>query len=400
MSLKILASRAQALQSALVAHARLSLLALLGEAPLAAQRDRARAASQRLEQATRLEELLGRHLQLRPRKVAWPTALRPDTAGLLEGESVSVPRVAALLESLARAAGQLACEALAAAQASELLEPLAPELAATLATLPVGDTSITFTPPAADELPRAPVQALRGPLRVGQDPIFEPSFSLLDPAALQAMGSHRAPHSWCLSTREAMAAELCALSAVEYDGLPLAYYRDLAKQCWDEVRHARLFLDIGLEALPDFLAHAPEGHPLLPGARRFVAEGRGLPVAAEGNLYEMIWNCSLEQRLVLMHVDTETPGVGGFVRELRSAYCRARPELAERLRVAMHDEASHARFGRRWLAHLIADDTEREARSNQARLLRGVLLLSGLARHQEKPLFQLIEEARSGAPPR
>jgi hypothetical protein len=43
---------------------------------------------------------------------------------------------------------------------------------------------------------------------------------------------------WTVCVGETMAAELCALSSIEYDGLPPAFYRDMGKQAWDEMRHA------------------------------------------------------------------------------------------------------------------------------------------------------------------
>src|SRR5207248_1591450 len=113
--LRELVARTQGLQAALVAHARASSLALLGEAALPAQ-------------------------------------------------------------------------AAAAARASDLLEPLLPELLAIAATVPPSDgAEPSVAAPALDELPGAPVQVLRGPLQIRLDPIFEPAFSLLDPRELAAM---------------------------------------------------------------------------------------------------------------------------------------------------------------------------------------------------------------------
>ncbi len=395
--LRPLVARCQELAAALAAQARLSLFALLADPRLTAQRERARAASLRLEQASGLEELLSRHFQLRPRNVAWPRALRPDLAGLFDGEAASLPRTDALLEEVALQAARSCRDAREAAGNSDLLEALRPALEAIGRSLPAAEGATTgLCAIAGEAIPRAAEQVVRGPIRVSMDPIFAEDFSVLDPAARAAMDSHRAPASWCLSTREAMAAELCALSSIEHDGLPLAFHRDLAKQCWDEVRHAQLFLEIGIAELPDFLARAPADHPLLPGARRFAAEGTGLPAPREGNLYEAIWNCSLQERLVLMHLDTEGPGVGGFVRDLRSDFCRARPEVAEKLRVALHDEASHARLGRRWLEHLLPDPAERAAKAGEARRLRGLLLLAGIAGHERQPLLAVLQERLPG----
>ena len=42
------------------------------------------------------------------------------------------------------------------------------------------------------------------------------------------------PSFWSVAHSEMLAAELCALSIIEYDHLPLKFYLDLAKQSWDE----------------------------------------------------------------------------------------------------------------------------------------------------------------------
>jgi len=95
---------------------------------------------------------------------------------------------------------------------------------------------------------------------------------------------------------------------------------------------------------------------------------------------------------VLLHVDTEAPGVAGFQRELRGRFCKSHPEIAERLEIATRDEAAHARLGRAWLQHLLPEPAERKARIDEALLMRGVLLLSGVSHHEEKPLHELLAE--------
>jgi hypothetical protein len=251
---------------------------------------------------------------------------------------------------------------------------------------------LTWAPPRRSEVPAKAGAAFRGPVHVGIDPIFEPSYTVLDRKSVAACSTHRAPHFWNLALREATAAELCALSIVEQDGLPLAFYRDFAKQAWDETRHARLFLDSAVELIPEFLAESPPDHPFVPAARRFLETRSGLPVAREKGLYEAIWNCSLEERLVLLHVDTEAPGVAGFQRELRGSFCKSHPEIAERLQIATRDEAAHARLGRAWLQFLLPEPAERKSRIDEALLMRGVLLLSGISHHGQKPLHVLMSE--------
>ncbi len=191
-----------------------------------------------------------------------------------------------------------------------------------------------------------------------------------------------------------MAAELCALNVLEYDGLPLAYYRDFAKQCWDEVRHAQFYLRLAVELLHDFMARAPAGHPLLPGARAFLATGKGLGVPREGNLYVVAWSAPLDERLVLMHLDTEAPAVPALRRELESPFCAKNPGIASDLALTLLDEAAHARIGKRWLAHLHPEPERRDAAIERARMLRGVYVAAALAAGAGLPLGEVIDRLR------
>lgn len=384
------------LQASLLAAGRTSALLLLGEGPIARKRARAREAARRIDQAAALEELLERNFQVRPRHVAWPLALRPDAAKLIADGRVDVEAAQAALDRVSRDAAGLLHSALTAARSSHLLEPAAVALEPIAATFeevpPLDPADLTWAPPRRSEIPSKPQAPFRGPVQVAIDPVFEPSYTVLDRKSVEACSTHRAPHFWNLALREATAAELCALSIVEQDGLPIAFHRDFAKQAWDETRHAQLFLDAAIELIPEFLAASPADHPFVPAARRFLQTRSGLPVAREKGLYEAIWNCSLEERLVLLHVDTEAPGVAGFQRELRGSFCKTHPAIAERLEIATRDEASHARLGRAWLQHLLPDPVERKARIDEALMMRGVLLLSGIAHHQEKPLHELLGE--------
>jgi hypothetical protein len=61
------------------------------------------------------------------------------------------------------------------------------------------------------------------------------------------------PYFWTLAIREAMACDSCALSGIEYDNLPLEFYRDIAKQAWDEAIHAEMFLRLSVELMPEVI---------------------------------------------------------------------------------------------------------------------------------------------------
>ena len=383
-----------AVRDDLVAHARLSSLALLAEPAMAAQRDRAREAVVRVEQAVALQDLLGRHFGARPGKVCWSPRDRALVQRLCgrAGPAKLAPIDAALAERLAAvASGVQALRDLCAK--SPLADAISLHLDGLAASLP--EARPVFPAAVPRPSPEVAVRAVRGPPHVQLDPIFAPAFSLLeDPDLLKIRAPYEtASFHWLAGLRESMAAELCSLSIVETDGLPLAFHRDFAKQAWDEMRHALFFVQVGVQLLPDFIEGAPKGHPLLPGAKRYAATGRGLPCPVEGNLYEVAFGCTLAQRLVLMHLDTETPGIARFKKELKTRFWKARPALKAGLELSTYDEASHARLGRTWLSHLLPDRDERKAEVTRTRLLRGVFLLAAFSHHQRRPIAELLNEA-------
>jgi hypothetical protein len=377
----------------LTGMSRLSGLAMLGEQQMGAQRDRARDMVLWIERAAALSGLLARYRPGGTGNVAWPSGARPDRLGLVREGMADLGLVQDAIDALGRAAATHLDELARLAARSPLYEPLLLHLRSVSGALPAAGTSgavLQVRP--AGRLPRAPVQALRGPREVPLDPIFDPAFSLLRDAALalSLAAPDSSPHLWCLAIRETMAAELCALSAVEYDGLPLAFYRDLAAQAWDETRHALFFLHCAVQLLPDFLAAAPADHPMRAGVRKFLETGRGLAVPLERNLYDLAWNADLSERLILMHHDSEAPGAAGFKRQLESAFWKARPDLRAGLEVIARDEAEHARLGESWLAHLHPDRSERRQAIGHTLRLRGIFLLAALAPYGPTPLRQLI----------
>jgi len=370
--------------------ARLCALRALAEPSLETQRDAARAAAARMEQANALDEFIVRHYGRKARGVQWPAAWRPDVFGSLRDGEVVIALLCLQEDALggAIAAEIHALEMLAGP--SELNDPLCEHLAALLEMLP-GPNGVELRLECPDP-PGGARQVLRGPATVGMDHVFKGSFSVFDRNLPAQPDSARtaSPHFWCLALRESMASELCALCMIEYDGLPLAFYRDMAKQAWDEARHARFFLHCAFATLPEYVASASGDDPLLPDARNHLETGSGLPVPREGNLYGAIWAAHLDDRLVLMHLDSESPGVAEFRRQRQLPYIRQHPEISEGLEVAALDEASHARLGRRWLDHLHPTPEGRAAAIERAMLLRGVFILSAVAQSRGQSLASLL----------
>lgn len=209
------------------------------------------------------------------------------------------------------------------------------------------------------------------------------------------------PYFWSLAIRESLAADLCALSIVEYDQMPLSFYRDMAKQSWDEMRHSTYFFDLALTLIPELVDQLDTDHPLHANLTRFLATREGLPIPRERNLYEAILNASLVERLVLLHRDTETPGILRIKEKINSEFCSSRPHIGAALEIVMRDEVTHSRFGNVWLKHLIPDARERQDAIATTELLRGVLLLSAFAHHGGGSLGQLLSRYSQGetAPP-
>src|SRR5205085_6798080 len=118
------------------------------------------------------------------------------------------------------------------------------------------------------------------------------------------------PYFWIMAARETLASQMCALSAVEYDGLPLAFYSDMAKQCWDEARHSLSFV-----LLAQKLTELKQIGPERGGGQ---SEHEGFPIPKEGNFYEAMLNADLAQRLVLMNQRTEAPAIPSITKRLGS----------------------------------------------------------------------------------
>jgi hypothetical protein len=384
-------------RTAVVTAARLEALALLGEGAIAAKSAHAARLGALLDAASRLDAHLALGHGAAEESVCWPEGASPAALGLCPA-AVDLPQTRRWSASWeARAASALA-EVVALSQRSPLFDA-ARELAAALLLVTRPLDSAPAPQPAASAH-KGVRFAGRGPTQLPIDPLFRPTFSLLqlgrDPT-LTGREVDRGPYYWGLALRELAAADLCARCLVEYDGLPLPFYRDLGKQCADEVRHGVFYLSVGLSLLPSFVAEAPPGHPLLPAARDHLERGSGLPVPLEGDLQAVFRDSTLFERLVLMHLDTETPGVGAFREQARSGWAQARPWIADGIEATVHDEASHARIGRRWLEHLCPDREERSRQIEAARALRGFYVFAALAQANGAQLPELLQR-RSAVP--
>jgi uncharacterized ferritin-like protein (DUF455 family) len=176
--------------------------------------------------------------------------------------------------------------------------------------------------------------------------------------------------------REAMVCDSCLLSAVEYDGLPLQFYLDMSRQAADEARHAVMYLDLAIELMPSYLECPKRDNQTAARVREFLAGSGQLPVAKEGNLFPCMWHASLEERLTIMQITTEGAAVASTRKAIGSSLAQQFPSIKRAFEVDYLDEVAHTRIGTRWLRYLCPDAAQRRAVVEDAKLLRGILLLT------------------------
>jgi hypothetical protein len=390
-----LVRRVESIAIGLMTLSRLYALGLLAAADTRAKLEYARQSSVFADAAALVHEFLGRYFQRPGALVAWPDPWHPQRRDLLTNGRVldsdvsdSTSALAARLSEAVASLMQVVADDVCASP----VEPVLVQLESLLqAPPPLGRLGVPVLLAAAHSGP--PRKAVDGPKHVATDPVFRPAFSLRDQSIPHwTLASEVAvPHFWTVCIKETVGAELCALSVVEYDGLPVAFYRDLAKQAWDEMRHAQSYLKIAIRLIPDLLASLETGDPLAADLTTFQQTGRGLPIPIERNLYEAIWNSTLAERLVLFQVDTEVPGSARKVARHNRSLER-HPDLARAIEYDLRDEKDHTRIGRTWLKYLVPDPAERRELVRTTRLLRGVLVLTAFAHYGGRDLGGLVAE--------
>jgi hypothetical protein len=264
---------------------------------------------------------------------------------------------------------------------------------------PQTDFRIPRLQPSPKPFRRKALKVLIGPLSSGFHPALVPLYSMLDFAAPawsnQITGA--IPYFWTLSTREAMACDACILSGIEYDGLPLDFYYDMARQAADEARHALMFFELAVELMPEYLRAADPSHK----AFNFIAgylEGTGkLPVPIEGGLFDAMWNSILQERLILMQIDTEGPAVARARKAAQSPLASSFPKVRLAYEVDCYDEIAHTRIGHRWLKYLVPSKGDRELLIQNTRKLRPFVLLTCFCRDRRHELAELIARFVDGA---
>ncbi|MFJ8694220.1 hypothetical protein [Streptomyces roseolilacinus] len=376
---------------------RLHALRLLAEQSLEDRLVIAASAVAYFDGASEVGGFLSRYAGTPAPLIAWREEDHPEKVGLLSAGEVDKPLLEQRIERGQRGALVTLAEVGRATRGVEVLAPwhdFARRTSALFGPAEVCEARSEQLPEAARPASRTPTKVLQGPQSTPLDPVFRCTYSILDsdPPKHGDTLQDTVPHMWVLASREALAAELAALCLIEWDNLPLPFYLDFAKQMWDEARHAVFYLNAAVSLLPDLAAELPPGHPLLDDIRAFREEGTGLPIPREGNLYEAMLNATLTERLVIMHHDTETPGVAALEEQINSTLWVRRPQIAAGIAIVQMDERTHARLGHRWLKHLLPDRHELEEAIQNARLMRTMLLLTSCAHHGQQPYAALVSQ--------
>lgn len=352
------------------------------------------------EQAMAFDDFLWSQLQIRPQRMSWGLNFHPRHSGVIENGKINSALLRVAIDSLSQ--GLTAHVQSVADLVPSIASPVRHKLQAINALLPIAKADPNHCNRLDDyRLPEtitAPKKVATGPHTLDIDPAFLPEYSLLDqpPPAFGSKPEQAAPYFWTLAMREAFACDLCALSSVEYDGLPLAFYRDMAKQSWDEARHAHFYFQFSKSLFLELQTTLAEASPLRRSITKFCNTGAGLPVQRERNFYESFFNATLSERLVMMQVRTETPAIKRLTAKLDSPIAQRYPRLRQALLTDRCDEKSHSRIGWYWLKYLHPDVHDRKRVIEHTDLMRAIYLLTAFSEHGGGDLHTLCTTFSEG----
>ena len=197
------------------------------------------------------------------------------------------------------------------------------------------------------------------------------------------------PSFWSVAHSEMLAAELCALTIVEYDYLPVKFYWDFAKQSWDEARHSHMYLNLGFSFFKEMESTLCIDSKLYQIIHSYNDSKKGLPIPKERNTYVAILNSDLEERIILMNILTEGPAVARLSKKMKRSVSEEYPEIRRAYEFDRVDESFHARIGNYWLKYFIPDLKERKQRIEDAKLLKGFLLATSLSENSDENFEEL-----------
>ncbi len=180
------------------------------------------------------------------------------------------------------------------------------------------------------------------------------------------------------------------LTAFEYSGAPVNFYFDMLKQAADEMRHAIFFLNIAELMLPEYFSKLHIDHIHYNGVKKYMETAVGLPIPKATGLYESLWDATAQERLILMHIDTEGPGIARIREKIDSTINKEYSIIDHGLEVMMREGATHLRLGTKWLKYFIPNETDRNTAIENARNLRGLFVLDSIASHENTSLIEFL----------
>ena len=354
-----------------------------------------------LDAIFRVDDFLKRYYQSEPDLISWPIEYHPEKNRILVNGVIDSSKLASMICALEGLITESISGLLAVGNRTPLLTPVIPVLSSLNELLSKskqhnGTLRLNYA-----NTPKNDHEALRvlwGPRSYKYDKTFQPTYSLLDQLApdFGTSALETAPYFWTLAIRESTAAALCCLCAIEYDNLPRTFYRDMAKQAWDEMRHSVYYYETSVSLLPELLEQLPPNHALAPFVRKFMKKGVGLPVPNEWGLYEAILNGSLVERLILLQLRTETPAIRRLKKKLKSPFCESHPDICTAIEIDMRDEISHSTIGKKWLSYLLPSRVAYRDALAQTDMMRSVLMLTCFATHTGTALKTLMNKFSQG----
>ena len=373
---------------------RLSFLDVLAERRISAKPELAARAFRWLDRAIEIEKVLFDFYQIEVGDAVGRSSIVAKTLpDLMSNDGIERAALAKLIRKLVASFRSEVRDANAVARGDILMQ-----VPAHLASRLLDDTASERMDEESGDFewirPAGVERVVKCPSQGQVDPIFVPTESFLNMNITEGGEdlAESVSYLWNLAMREAFAGDLCILCLAEYDGLPTQFYWDMGKQCTDECRHANFFLRWALDSLASINAGSRHSSGLAAVAAAWRESGSGLPIPREAAFFEAFWSAPLEHRLVLMQLDTEGPGVGNLRRYSATPFVRERREFADLLDIVVRDEVTHAKLGQRWLKFLSPDESSRRSVIEDARLLRGVLVMSAVAHNGDCGLLEMLAE--------
>ena len=392
MTVKEVILHIKKLQGCLVSAGRLCFLDLLLNETMSEKLERSRKGFIYIDFSLRMESLLIKSLGQKKKTVKWDEHIFTITKEIIETCNVELcENLQWYLESKAH---DTIHYLIGKAKNDILLVPVA-EVLNELKDVVKNNSVKAFTIDKIDITGSSAVERVFfGPAKIKEDKIFDTSYNDVG-YTLPENGNtleEIVPSCWSVAQGELRACELCALSVIEYDNLPLQFYWDFSKQSWDEARHALIYLNLSLSFFDTVITMIEKTHPLYKIIKSFKENKSGLPLPKDRNTWDAIINAELEERIILLNILTEGPAVARLTHKIKKEICTRYPQIKRVLEYDKADEMFHARIGNYWLKYLIPNLKSRKQKIEDAKLMKGFLLLTSIVEYSKGNMNELARE--------